>query len=284
MRWMGRRQSDNIEDRRGASPSGKMVGGGIGTIVIALIFWLLGGNPNDILNVVQEQGGGQSTGSAYQATEQEQALAEFVGVVLGDTEDVWNELFRQGGGTYELPKLVLFSGQVESACGLSSAASGPFYCPGDKRVYIDLSFCEQLQNQLNAPGDFAVAYVIAHEVGHHVQRLMGTTDQVHQMRGRVSEKEYNQLSVRLELQADFFAGVWAHHAQRAKNILEEGDIEEALNAASAVGDDTIQKMTQGRVVPDAFTHGSSAQRKQWFYKGFKTGDVSQGDTFEDVNP
>ncbi len=282
MRWIGRRQSDNIEDRRGIS-SGGIVGGGIGMLVIALIFWLLGGNPADILNLVQPQDGGQSTVSNYQPSREEKSLAEFVGVVLGDTEDVWKELFQQSGRMYEVPNMVLFSGQVESACGSATAASGPFYCPGDKKVYIDLSFCEQLRTQFKAPGDFAIAYVIAHEVGHHVQRLLGTSDKVTAMRGRLSEKEYNKLSVRLELQADFFAGVWAYHVQRMNNILEEGDIDEALHAASAVGDDKIQKMTQGYVVPDAFTHGSAEQRKQWFYKGFKTGDMNQGDTFEDVN-
>jgi uncharacterized protein len=282
MRWIGRRQSDNIEDRRG-STRGRAVGGGIGTLVIAVIIWLLGGNPADILNLVQQQGGDQATISSYQPSQEEKSLAEFVGVVLRDTEDVWKELFQQSGNRYEVPKLVLFSGQVESACGSASAASGPFYCPGDEKVYIDLSFCEELRTQFKAPGDFAVAYVIAHEVGHHVQRLLGTSSKVAAMRGRLSEKEYNKLSVRLELQADFLAGVWAHHDQRLNNILEEGDIDEALNAASAVGDDRIQKMMQGYVVPDAFTHGSSEQRKQWFYKGFRSGDINQGDTFADAN-
>ncbi|MEO8168423.1 MAG: neutral zinc metallopeptidase [bacterium] len=283
MRWIGRRQSDNIEDRRGATP-GRLVGGGIGTLVIVAVVWLLGGNPADVLNSVQPQGGDQSTVSDYQASPEEKSLSEFVGVVLRDTEDVWKELFKQGGRIYQVPKLVLFNGQVESACGSASTASGPFYCPGDKRVYIDLAFCEELRTRFKAPGDFAVAYVIAHEVGHHVQRLLGISDKVATMRDRLSEKEYNKLSVRLELQADFLAGVWAHHDQQMNNILEEGDIDEALNAASAVGDDNIQKMTQGYVVPDAFTHGSAEQRKQWFYKGFKTGDMNQGDTFADRNP
>ncbi len=283
MRWIGRRQSDNIEDRRGATP-GRLVGGGIGTLVIVAVVWLLGGNPADVLNSVQPQGGDQSTVSDYQASPEEKSLSEFVGVVLGDTEDVWKKLFKQGGRIYQVPKLVLFNGQVESACGSASTASGPFYCPGDKRVYIDLAFCEELRTRFKAPGDFAVAYVIAHEVGHHVQRLLGISDKVATMRDRLSEKEYNKLSVRLELQADFLAGVWAHHDQQMNNILEQGDIDEALNAASAVGDDNIQKMTQGYVVPDTFTHGSAEQRKQWFYKGFKTGDMNQGDTFADMNP
>lgn len=283
MRWIGRRQSENIEDRRGSTP-GRIVGGGIGTIVIVLIVWLLGGNPGDVLRLLEQQGGDQSTVSNnYQAGKEEQALAEFVGVVLGDTEDVWRELFHQNGNVYDVPRLVLFNGRVESACGLAGAASGPFYCSGDSRVYIDLSFCEELRTQFEAPGDFAVAYVIAHEVGHHVQHLLGISDRVAEMRGRLGEKEYNKLSVRLELQADFLAGVWAHHDQRMNNILEEGDIDEALNAASAVGDDRIQNMTQGYVVPDAFTHGSSEQRKQWFLRGFTTGDMSQGDTFNDAN-
>ena len=280
MRWMGRRQSGNVEDRRGLT-GGKVLGGGIGAVVIALIFWLLGGNPADILNVVQ-QGGEQSSVSPYQPTSEEQTLAQFVGVVLGDTEDVWGNLFQQRGSVYDAPTLVLFSGQVESPCGLSSAAAGPFYCPGDSKIYIDLSFCDQLRTEFRAPGDFAVAYVIAHEVGHHVQNLLGISEKVAGMRGRLSEKEFNELSVRLELQADFLAGVWAHHAQRMNDILEAGDIDEALNAASAVGDDRIQKMTQGYVVPDAFTHGSSEQRRRWFHRGFETGDMSQGDTFKDV--
>lgn len=283
MRWIGRRQSDNIEDRRGVTP-GRIVGGGIGTVVIALIFWMLGGNPADVLNLVQQQGTGQSTVTNYQASPEEQSLTEFVRVVLGDTEDVWRELFRRAGRTYEAPKLVLFSGQVESACGSASAASGPFYCPGDGKVYIDLSFCEELRTQFKAPGDFAIAYVIAHEVGHHVQRLLGISDKVAALRDQVDEREYNRLSVKMELQADFLAGVWAHHDQQMNNILEEGDIEEALNAASAVGDDRIQNMTQGYVVPDAFTHGSAAQRRQWFHKGFETGDMNQGDTFADASP
>lgn len=276
MRWLGRRQSTNIEDRRGAVPR-RVVGGGCGTIVIILIVWLLGGNPLELINNMSSSD--QSATSNYQATEAENQLVQFVAVVLGDTEDVWNTIFRREGKIYREPKLVLYTEAVQSACGFSSAATGPFYCPADEKLYIDLAFCEELQRRFQAPGDFALAYVIAHEVGHHVQNLMGINDQVMALRNRVSQREFNQLMVRLELQADFLAGVWAHHAQRMKNILEEGDIEEALNAARAVGDDRIQKRTQGYVVPDAFTHGTSEQRMRWFVKGFKTGDIRQGDTF-----
>ena len=207
-------------------------------------------------------------------------MADFVSAVLGETEDVWREIFARSGQAYREPRLVLFSGAVQSACGFAESAMGPFYCPGDQKVYLDMAFFEELSRRFGAPGDFAQAYVIAHEVGHHVQNLLGITDRVHSMRARVSEAEYNQLSVRLELQADFLAGVWAHHAERARQILESGDIEEALNAASAIGDDRIQKRTQGYVVPDAFTHGTSAQRARWFRLGLETGDLSKGDTFE----
>ena len=206
-------------------------------------------------------------------------LARFVSVVLADTEKVWTEQFRRMGETYRVPQLVLFSGRVSSACGLASSATGPFYCPGDQKVYVDLSFYEELKQQFDAPGDFAQAYVIAHEVGHHVQKLLGITDQVDAMRGRVSKQQENELSVRLELQADFLAGMWAHHAEKNWKILEAGDVEEALNAATAIGDDRIQQRTQGHVVPDSFTHGSSAQRLRWFRKGLQTGDFKQGDTF-----
>jgi len=276
MRWKGRRQSTNVEDRRGVTPK-KVVGGGCGTIVIVLIVMLLGGNPGDLLNLVGvgEQGQVSQTGNVQLQDE----LSQFVSVVLADTEDVWTLLFRNSGRTYRKPRLVIYSDMVQSACGYSSAATGPFYCPGDEKVYLDLAFFQEMQRRLGAHGDFALAYVIAHEVGHHVQKLMGITDQVMAMRGRVSQREFNQYMVRLELQADFLAGVWAHHAQRISNILETGDIEEAMNAASAVGDDRIQKQTQGYVVPDSFTHGTSEQRTRWFYKGFKTGDLNQGDTF-----
>lgn len=278
MRWIGRRQSTNIEDRRGQTTR-RVAGGGCGTIILILIVWLLfGGNPLELLNNMQPVGD-QSSVSTYQGTAEENELAKFVGVVLGDTEDVWHTLFGRAGMEYREPKLVLFSEAVQSACGYASAATGPFYCPGDEKVYIDLSFFRELQQRFEAPGDFAMAYVIAHEVGHHVQNLLGINDRVMAMRNRMSQRQFNQYLVRLELQADFLAGVWAHHAQKLHNILEEGDVEEAMNAASAVGDDRIMKRTQGYVVPDAFTHGTSQQRVRWFMKGFKTGDMNQGDTF-----
>jgi predicted metalloprotease len=277
MRWIGRRQSENVEDRRGLTPK-RVVGGGIGTLVILLLVWLLGGNPLEVLqNMPQTEQGSVSEPTV--GTEEENQLAQFVGVVLGDTEDVWRKLFSEAGRTYSPPKLVLYTDMVQSACGFSSAASGPFYCPGDAKVYIDLSFCRDLQDRFQAPGDFAVAYVIAHEVGHHVQNLLGINDKVVEIRGQVDEVTYNKYSVAQELQADFFSGVWAHHAQQMSNILEPGDLEEALNAASAVGDDRIMRRTRGTVIPDAFTHGTSDQRKVWFQKGFQTGDINQGDTF-----
>jgi uncharacterized protein len=280
MRWLGRRESSNVEDRRGLTTKG-IAGGGIGTLVILLIVWLLGGNPLEFLKQMPatEQGSVSST----QGIAEDDSLARFVSVVLGDTEDVWNLLFRQSGRTYQPPKLVLYNGAVQSACGFSSAATGPFYCPGDEKVYIDLSFFRELQSRFRAPGDFAMAYVITHEVGHHVQNLLGIEEKVAAMRERVSQKEFNRYSVALELQADFLAGVWAFHDQRLNNILDEGDIEEALNAASAVGDDRIQKRSQGYVVPDAFTHGTSEQRMRWFKKGFESGEMDQGNTFEDLN-
>jgi predicted metalloprotease len=282
MRYKGRRQSSNVEDRRGMSSGRKFgIGGGIGTIIVVLIVVLLGGDPQEVLNVMQSQQGYPETAVEYQPTPQEQELAELVGVVLADTEDVWNKLFDNSGLSYREPGLVLFSNRVESACGLASAATGPFYCPGDEKVYIDLNFLEQLQERLGAEGDFAVAYIFAHEVGHHVQKQLGVLDQVHSLRGQVSEKRYNEQTVRLELQADFYAGIWAFHVQRMNNVLEDGDVEEAMNAAQAVGDDRIQKQTQGYVVPDSFTHGTSAQRMKWFKKGFTTGNVNDGDTFSD---
>lgn len=277
MRWRGRKQSSNVEDRRGRAPR-KAIGGGLGTIFLILIVWLLGGNPLSLLNNMQSSGATQ--GGNYQPSAQEQELAQFVSVVLQDTEDVWHRIFQAAGSRYQEPKMVLYSGGVQSACGFSSSATGPFYCPGDYKMYIDLSFYDELRTKFRAPGDFAMAYVIAHEVGHHVQNLMGTSEKVMSLRNRVSKTEFNKYMVRLELQADFYAGVWAHHAQRLSNILEEGDIEEALNAAAAVGDDRIQKQSQGYVVPESFTHGTSEQRKRWFYKGFKSGDVNQGNTFE----
>jgi len=278
MRWRGRRESSNVEDRRRISPKG-IVGGGIGGIVIVIVVMLLGGDPSSLLQNVQFDD--QST-SSYTETAQDKELTQFVSVVLAETEDVWHKIFSSANESYREPKLVLFSGKVESACGIAGSATGPFYCPGDEKLYIDLSFYDELQNRFQAPGDFAMAYVIAHEVGHHIQNLTGVMDQVNSLRSQLSEKEFNKYSVRLELQADFYAGVWAHYSERS-DLLEEGDLEEALNAASAVGDDRIQKSMQGYIVPDSFTHGTSEQRKKWFYKGFTTGDISQGDTFNTDN-
>ncbi len=275
MRWQGRQGSSNVEDRRGRGSSRVVGGFGIGTIIIIILAVLFGQNPIQVLQQIQGTTEAPANGQAPQ-----DELGQFVSVVLKDTEDVFNKLFReQLGQNYREPTLVLFSGQVKSACGFASAATGPFYCPGDEKVYIDLSFYQQLKNQFGAPGDFAMAYVVAHEVGHHIQRILGITTQVDAQRGRISQSQYNQLSVRLELQADFLAGVWAHHAEKMKKILEEGDLEEALRAAQAIGDDNIQRKTQGYVVPESFTHGTSAQRMRWFKKGFDTGDLSQGDTF-----
>lgn len=277
MQWRGRRESGNVEDRRGLGGKGIAVGG-IGTVVVVIIALIMGKNPADLLQAVN-QGQPAPTEQVAEPSAAEQEAASFVKVVLADNEDVWHKLFEENGATYAEPKLVLFTGSVESGCGGASAAMGPFYCPADQKAYIDLSFYDELKNRFNAEGDFAMAYVIAHEIGHHVQNLMGTSDKVHAMRERLSEKEYNKLSVALELQADFYAGVWAHHTQQMKGVLEEGDIEEALNAANAIGDDKLQKQAQGYVVPDAFTHGTSAQRMKWFKKGFDTGDVNQGNTF-----
>ncbi|MBO9152847.1 neutral zinc metallopeptidase [Chitinophaga sp. GCM10012297] len=278
MRWQGRRQSGNVEDRRGSSRGGLVAGGGIGAIVIAVIIYFLGGDPSQVLDMQQQQAGPQQQLSPEQQAAEAEADS-LVRVVLKETEDVWNKEFAQMNQQYVEPKLILFSGMVQSACGGASAASGPFYCPADQQVYIDLSFYNELENQLNAPGDFAMAYVVAHEVGHHVQNLLGISEKVQAQRGRLSEAEYNKLSVKLELQADFLAGLWAHHTAKLQNVIEPGDIEEALNAANAIGDDRLQKQSRGYVVPDAFTHGTSAQRMYWFKKGFETGDIRQGDTF-----
>lgn len=279
MRWQGRRQSTNVEDRRGSRGKRVAVGGGLGTIVLIIISLLFGGDFTDLIQI-GTGGGVPASQTTTPTSSEEDQLAQFVKVVLADTEDVWNQLFQQQGQNYQEPVLVLFTGQVQSACGFAQAATGPFYCPADNKVYIDLSFQQTLSQRLGAQGDFAMAYVIAHEVGHHIQNLLGISRQVQSQRGRISQAEYNKLSVRLELQADFLAGVWAHHADRMFDILEEGDIEEALNAANAIGDDRLQKQSQGRVVPDAFTHGTSEQRMHWFRKGYETGDPSQGDTFE----
>lgn len=279
MRWQGMRKSDNVEDRRGIGGKQLAVGGGLGGLVIAVLFMLLGGNPDEVLQNIQSGPSETATASGQPLSEKDRLMGDFVSVTLASIEDVWGEIFSQSGRTYQPPKLVLFSSQTSSACGFASAASGPFYCPGDDRVYLDLDFFEEMQRKLGAPGDFALAYVIAHEVGHHVQNRLGVSDQVMAQQGRVSEVEFNKLMVRMELQADFLAGVWAHYAQRTKNFLEEGDIEEGMNAASSVGDDRIQRQSQGYVVPDAFTHGTSEQRVRWFTLGFRTGDMKQGDTF-----
>jgi predicted metalloprotease len=263
---MGRRESANVDDRRRLGGGGVALGGG-GALVVVVIALLLGVDPRALLQ--------QSGGPSRTPTAQEDELKRFVAVVLADTEDVWHEQFRKAGKGYREPRLVLFSGRVQSACGMAGSAVGPFYCPADEHVYIDLQFFAELKDRFGAPGDFAQAYVVAHEVGHHVQKILGYSDKVHAQRNRLSEKEYNRLSVRLELQADYLAGVWAHHAQKAKRILEPGDLEEALRAANAIGDDRLQKRSQGTVVPDSFTHGTSAQRMKWFRLGLETGDFAR---------
>ena len=279
MLWKGRRESSNVDDRRGVTGGQIAAGGGIIGVIFLIANFLLGdGDISDLANALPEQQQqGQPMSPEQKAREDERA--SFVKVVLADTEDVWDKLFAANGATYQKPTLVLFSGGTQSACGSASAATGPFYCPGDNDIYIDLSFADELKNRFGAAGDFALAYVVAHEVGHHVQYLMGTSDKVARLRSQLPEVEYNKYSVRLELQADFYAGVWAHHTQRMENILEEGDIEEALTAANAIGDDRLQKESQGYVVPESFTHGTSQQRMYWFKKGYETGDINQGDTF-----
>jgi predicted metalloprotease len=279
MKWKGREGSGNVEDRRGTRPGRMAVGGGIGTIVIIIIFLLMGGDPSQLFSTMQEGDTGTETGKIT-TTPAEDSMALFVSVVLRDTEIVWGKIFEQSGSSYRQPKLVLFRDQVHSACGFASSASGPFYCPGDENVYIDLSFCDQLKTKFGAYGDFAIAYVIAHEIGHHVQNQLGILGKVDAKRSRLSQTKANQLTVKLELQADFLSGMWAHYAQEMLNTLEAGDVEEALNAAASVGDDNLQMKYQGRVVPDSFTHGTSAQRKAWFLKGWKTGSFDQGDTFD----
>lgn len=282
MRWQGREQSKNIDDRRGQKKARNIGGGlGIGAILLAILFMFLGQDPSAILEGAQQQPQTQQqTNQPYVGSEQEEALADLVGVVVKETEDVWHEIFvQQLGKRYEPPKVVLFTGSTPSACGHASAATGPFYCPGDQDVYLDLEFYDQLKKNFRAPGDFAMAYVVAHEIGHHIQNLLGYTNYVHSQKGRISQEAYNDLSVRLELQADFLAGVWAHHTHKRTNFLESGDIEEAMRAANAIGDDNIQKRSQGYVVPESFTHGTSEQRMRWFRKGIETGDISQGDTF-----
>lgn len=277
MRWRDRRQSSNIEDRRGMTGGKLALGGlgGLGSVVLIILALLFGADPRQLLEQLPDSGGGPQT--SRPTNPQEEELKQFVSVVLAETEDAWSDIFRQIGREYRKPTLVLFTDRVESACGVAGAAVGPFYCPGDEKLYIDLSFFHELRTKFGAPGDFAIAYVVAHEVGHHVQNLLGTMDRVQAAQRRMSEEEANQLSVRLELQADFYAGVWASHA-RNRGIVEPGDIEEALGAASAVGDDRLQREGQGYVVPDSFTHGTSDQRARWFRRGFDTGDVRMGDT------
>ena len=278
MEWFGRRESSNVEDRRGFSGGGIAAGGGIIGLIIYLIYSFLGGGGDAPPPPISPQ-----TNNTRLSPEEQKAddqRASFVKVVLADTEDIWGEIFKKNGKQYVDPTLVLFRDVVQSACGNASAASGPFYCPEDSKLYIDLSFYQEMQDKLHAPGDFAMAYVIAHEVGHHIQKLNGTADKVNRLRQQSGEREANRYSVMLELQADFLAGVWAHYEAQRKNILDKGDIEEALNAANAIGDDRLQKQSTGVVVPDAFTHGTSAQRVYWFKKGFETGDVTQGNTFD----
>lgn len=292
MKWRSNKRSSNVNDRRGASSGRGFSGGGLGGMLVPLILKLVSTKKGLIIvavvgllmyftgiNPLQFLSSGsttnQVTNTTYKGTAEENELAEFSNRVLRSTEDVWNSILSN----YQEPTLVLFTNSVSSACGSASSATGPFYCPGDNQLYIDLSFFQEMETRLNAPGDFAQAYVIAHEVGHHIQNLMGTTDKMQQLRGRVSQKEYNQFSVKLELQADFLAGVWAHHAKNMDLVLDQGDLQEALNAAFAIGDDRLQKQSSGRVVPDSFTHGTSAQRMRWFRKGFETGDIKQGDTF-----
>jgi predicted metalloprotease len=277
MRWQTGRRSANVEDRRGMRVSPRMAGGGLGAIVIIVLALLFGVDPRMLTQMMPTETSVPASGPAQPGQRDE--MSEFVSVVLADTEDTWNELFRRGGETYREPTLVLFSGAVESACGFAQAAVGPFYCPADQKVYIDLSFYQDLRSRFQAPGDFAQAYVIAHEIGHHVQNLMGIAQKVHQAQQRVSQEQANALSVRMELQADCLAGIWAHHANRTRQILEQGDVEEALNAASQIGDDRMQMRGRGYVSPDSFTHGSGEQRVRWFRTGLESGDLKQCDTF-----
>ncbi len=275
MRWKTGRRSENVEDRRGVRVAGGAKGASIVTIIIALIAMYFGIDPTTILNPNTPNQTSTTTRNP-----QEEQLADFVAVVLGDTEDTWQTLFQQIGKTYQLPKLVLFSDKVNSACGFADAAMGPFYCPADQKLYIDLSFYQALKDQFKAPGDFAQAYVIAHEVGHHVQTLLGISQQVHQLQAKANETESNKLSVRQELQADCFAGIWAYHANRSRQILEQGDIEEALQAATSIGDDALQEQSKGYIVPDSFTHGTSAQRVRWFKRGIENGNIEKCDAFD----
>ena len=287
MQWEGRRESTNVDDRRGISGGSIAAGGGIlGVIALLINFFMSGGDVSQLPQSLPQ--GNPQQQMSPQAKAEDDKLAGFVKTVLADTEDIWGEIFKKNGAQYTDPTLVLFSGTVQSGCGGASAQSGPFYCPADEKLYIDLSFYQELRDRFQAPGDFAMAYVVAHEIGHHVQDLMGTSQKMQRLRSQLSEQEYNRYSVMLELQADFYAGVWAHYENNLKsadgrNVIEPDDIQEALTAANAIGDDRLQKESQGYVVPDAFTHGTSAQRVYWFKKGFETGDMRQGDTFSDPN-
>lgn len=281
MKWLGRRQSDNVEDRRSVSGGKAILGGGIIGVIILLVNVFGGENAKVITPILEQlQGGQPQTETAAPLSAEDKKLGDFVEVVLADTEDIWGKIFAENGMTYQEPKLVLFRGSIQTACGGASSASGPFYCPGDQKVYMDLDFFEELKTKFGAKGgDFAIAYVIAHEIGHHVQTLLGTSAKMREAQEGKSEAAANKLSVALELQADFYAGVWAHYNQQN---LDEGDIEEALSAAHAVGDDAIQSKMQGHVVPDSFTHGTSEQRMYWFKKGYNSGDIHQGNTFDEI--
>ncbi|WP_348812737.1 KPN_02809 family neutral zinc metallopeptidase [Flavobacterium maritimum] len=286
MKWIGRRQSDNVEDRRGMSAGGKtIVGGGIIGIIILLLNLFGGENAQMLTPILEQMNQGQSAPTEQrELTAKELEEQQFIKTILADNEDVWTRIFQENNMQFENPRLVLFSGGVETACGVASSASGPFYCPGDQKVYMDLAFFEELKTRFGAEGgDFATAYVIAHEIGHHVQTLLGTSNKMRQMQEGKSQAEANKLSVALELQADFYAGVWTHYNQKMNDILEEGDLDEALSAAHAVGDDAIQSKIQGHIVPESFTHGTSEQRKYWFMKGYKTGDIKQGNTFAEID-
>jgi len=285
MKWIGRRQSDNVEDRRGMSGGGKtIVGGGIVGIIILLVNAFGGENAQMITPILEQFNQQQTTQTESRPlTEAEKTEGEFVKTLMADNEDVWKKIFEENNLTFEAPKLILFSGQVETACGGASSASGPFYCPGDRTIYMDMSFFDELRTKFGAEGgDFAVAYVMAHEFGHHIQTLLGTSGKVRELQENRSETEGNKLSVALELQADFYAGLWTHYNEKQNKMLEAGDIDEALSAANAVGDDAIQKKMQGQVVPDSFTHGTSEQRMYWFNRGFESGDIKKGDTFSEL--
>lgn len=282
MKWQGRRESDNIEDRRGVSGKQIALGGGGLSIVILIIGLLMGGDPQKLIgDFISQSSSPTQTTTEYKESQAEKDLKSYAAVTLADNEQVWTKIFADNGMTYQKPTMVIFSNETQSPCGMANAQTGPFYCPADQKVYLSLGFFNDLTQKLGAHGDFAFAYVIAHEVGHHIQNLLGTTAKIRQMQARTNEVGANRLSVALELQADFLAGVWAHYNQQLNNVLEDGDIEEALSAANAVGDDRLQKQARGYVVPDAFTHGTSQQRMYWFKKGYTTGDIRQGDTFKE---